>query len=80
MSTGVTFVRSEEFSICAAMAPDVLRYVMGFGGTPDSALTDRWKILTGSSCSRYGCVSTEGFAADPSDPHSSGEAVVTAPT
>ena len=37
MSTGVTFVRAEEFSdLRTYAAPDVLRYVMGFGGTPDS--------------------------------------------
>lgn len=66
MSTGVTFVRSEEFSDLRSYgAPDVLRYVMGFGGTPDSALTGPMqKILDGASCSRYGCVST-GWALPP---------------
>ncbi|MGH3969797.1 MAG: dihydrodipicolinate reductase, partial [Mycobacterium sp.] len=40
MSTGVTFVRCEEFSDLRTYdAPDVLRHVMGFGGTPDIALT-----------------------------------------
>ena len=36
MSTGVTFVRAEEFSDLRTYgAPDVLRHVMGFGGTPE---------------------------------------------
>ncbi len=40
MSTGVTFVRAEEFSdLRTYEAPDVLRHVMGFGDTPDKALT-----------------------------------------
>src|ERR1700727_1539111 len=40
MSTGVTFVRSEEFSDLRTYgAPDVLRYVMGFHGTPDAFVT-----------------------------------------
>lgn len=40
MSTGVTFVRAEEFSdMCTYDAPDVLRHVMGFGGTPENALS-----------------------------------------
>lgn len=49
MSTGATFVRSEDFSDLRTYgAPDVLRYVMGFGGTPDSALTGPMqKLLDG---------------------------------
>ena len=40
MSTGVTFVRAEEFSDLRTYdAPDVLRHVMGFGDTPEKALT-----------------------------------------
>ena len=40
MSTGVTFLRAEEFSDLRTYdAPDVLRHVMGFGDTPDKALT-----------------------------------------
>lgn len=40
MSTGVTFVRAEEFSDLRTYdAPDVLRHVMGFGETPEKALT-----------------------------------------
>ncbi len=49
MSTGVTFVRAEEFSDLRTYgAPDVLRHVMGFGGTPDSALSGPMqKLLNG---------------------------------
>ena len=40
MATGVTFVRAEEFSDLRTYdAPDVLRDVMGFGDTPEKALT-----------------------------------------
>jgi hypothetical protein len=39
MSTGITHVRAEEFSDLRTYgAPDVLRHVMGFGGTPESAI------------------------------------------
>jgi hypothetical protein len=39
-STGVTFVRAEEFSdLRSYQAPDVLRHVMGFGEVPEKALT-----------------------------------------
>ena len=38
MSSAVTFVRAEEFSdIRTYGAPDVVRHIMGFGGTPDEA-------------------------------------------
>ena len=49
MSTGVTFVRAEEFSDLRTYdAPDVLRYVMGFGDTPEKALTGPMqKLLDG---------------------------------
>ena len=40
MSTGVTFVRAEEFSDLRTYgAPDVLRHVMGFGGPPEVAMS-----------------------------------------
>jgi 2,4-diaminopentanoate dehydrogenase len=40
LATGITFVRAEEFSDLRTYdAPDVLRYVMGFGGTPETALS-----------------------------------------
>jgi hypothetical protein len=49
MSTGLTFVRAEEFSdLRTYEAPDVLRYVMGFGDTPEKALTGPMqKLLDG---------------------------------
>lgn len=68
MSTEVTFVRCEEFSDLRSYgAPDVLRYVMGFGGTPDSALTGPMqKLLTGGFAQSVRlCVDRLGFAADP---------------
>ena len=68
MSTGVTFVRAEEFSDLRTYgAPDVLRYVMGFGGTPDSALTGPMqKLLNGGFFQSVRlCVDKLGFAADP---------------
>ena len=71
MSTGVTFVRAEEFSDLRTYgAPDVLRHVMGFGGTPDSALTGPMqKLLDGGfGQSVRLCVDRLGFAADPADP------------
>ena len=49
MSTGVTFVRAEEFSdLRTYEAPDVLRHVMGFGETPDKALTGPMQKLLDS--------------------------------
>src|ERR1700748_594898 len=68
MSTGVTFVRSEEFSDLRTYgAPDVLRHVMGFGGTPDKALTGPMqKILDGGFIQSVRlCVDRLGFAAGP---------------
>ncbi|MBU3706376.1 MAG: dihydrodipicolinate reductase [Mycobacterium sp.] len=49
MSTGITYVRAEEFSDLRTYgAPDVLRHVMGFGGTPESALRGPMqKLLNG---------------------------------
>jgi hypothetical protein len=67
MSTGVTFVRSEEFSDLRTYgAPDVLRHVMGFGGTPDSALSGPMqKLLDGGFIQSVRlCVDRLGFAAD----------------
>src|ERR1700751_5774236 len=82
MSTGVTFVRSEEFSDLRTFgAPDVLRYVMGFGGTPDKALTGPMqKILDGGFVQSVRlCVDRLGFAADPQIRTSQEVAVATAP-
>src|SRR6202012_983459 len=82
MSTGVTFVRSEEFSDLRSYgAPNVLRHVMGFGGTPDSALTGPMqKILDGGFIQsvRLG-VDRLGFAAESEVRASQEIAVATAP-
>src|ERR1700684_2697069 len=67
MSTGVTFVGSEEFSDLRTYgAPDVLRHVMGFGGTPDKALTGPMqKILDGGFFQSVRlCVDRLAFAAN----------------
>jgi 2,4-diaminopentanoate dehydrogenase len=82
MSTGVTFVRAEEFSDLRTYgAPDVLRHVMGFGGTPDSALTGPMqKLLDGGFAQSVRlCVDQLGFAADPQIRSSQEVAVATAP-
>src|ERR1700739_2168532 len=82
MSTGVTFVRSEEFSDLRTYgAPDVLRYVMGFGGTPDKALTGPMqKILDGGFIQSVRlCVDRLGFAAEPQIRTSQEIAVASAP-
>ena len=68
MSTGVNFIRAEEFSdLRTYAAPDVLRYVMGFGGAPEQALTGPMqKILNGGFFQSVRlCVDKFGFAADP---------------
>ncbi|HET9877163.1 MAG TPA: dihydrodipicolinate reductase [Mycobacterium sp.] len=82
MSTGVTFVRSEEFSdVRTYGAPDVLRSVMGFGGPPDDALDGPMQKLLGSGFiqSVRLCVDRLGFAADPHIHSSQEVAVATAP-
>ncbi len=82
MSTGVTFVRCEEFSDLRTYgAPDVLRSVMGFGGTPDSALTGPMQKLLNSGFIQSArlCVDRLGFAADPQIRSSQEVAVATAP-
>ena len=82
MSTGVTLVRSEEFSDLRTYgAPDVLRYVMGFGGTPDTALTGPMqRLLDGGFIQSVRlCVDRLGFAADPQIRTSQEVAVATAP-
>ena len=68
MSTGVTFVRAEEFSDLRTYdAPDVVRHVMGFGDTPDKALTGPMqKLLDGGFIQAVKMVvDTVGFNADP---------------
>jgi hypothetical protein len=82
MSTGVTFVRSEEFSDLRSYgAADVLRYVMGFGGTPDSALTGPMqKLLDGGFTQSIRlCIDQLGFAAEPEIRTSQEVAVASAP-
>ncbi len=82
MSTGVTFVRAEEFSDLRTYdAPDVLRYVMGFGDTPDKALTGPMqKLLDGGFIQSVRMiVDTMGFAAQARVRATQEIAVATAP-
>ncbi len=82
MSTGVTFVRAEEFSDLRTYdAPDVLRYVMGFGDTPEKALTGPMqKLLDGGFIQSVRmCTDEMGFAADPKIRSTQELAVATAP-
>ncbi len=65
MSSAVTFVRAEEFSDMRTYnAPDVLRWVMGFGGTPDEAYkSPMLGLLSGGfTQSVRMCLDTLGFA------------------
>ncbi|HXW46413.1 MAG TPA: hypothetical protein VEL03_16615 [Streptosporangiaceae bacterium] len=49
LSSAVTYVRAEEFSdIRTYNAPDVIRHVMGFGGSPQDALDSPMAALLGS--------------------------------
>ena len=82
MSTGVTFVRAEEFSDLRTYdAPDVLRYVMGFGDTPEKALSGPMqKLLDGGFMQSVRmCVDELGFAANPHIRATQEIAVATAP-
>ena len=82
MSTGVTFVRAEEFSDLRTYdAPDVLRYVMGFGDTPEKALTGPMqKLLDGGFIQSVKMiVDTMGFNAEPQIRATQEIAVATAP-
>jgi len=68
MSTAVTFVRAEEFSDLRTYdAPDVLRHVMGFGETPDKALTGPMQKMldAGFIQAVRMCVDQLGFRAEP---------------
>ena len=48
LSSAVTYVRAEEFSdIRTYNAPDVVRHIMMFGGTPEEAMGGRC-----AACSR----------------------------
>ncbi|BBY31451.1 dihydrodipicolinate reductase [Mycolicibacterium sediminis] len=82
MSTGVTFVRAEEFSDLRTYdAPDVVRHVMGFGDTPEKALRGPMqKLLDGGFIQSVKMiVDTVGFAADPRIRATQEIAVATAP-
>lgn len=82
MATGVTFVRAEEFSDLRTYdAPDVVRHVMGFGNTPDRALSGPMqKLLDGGFMQAVKMVVDQmGFAADPRIRSSQEIAVATAP-
>ena len=82
MSTGVTFVRAEEFSDLRTYdAPDVLRYVMGFGDTPEKALTGPMqKLLDGGFIQSVKMIVDKmGFNADPQIRATQEIAVATAP-
>lgn len=68
MSTGVTFVRAEEYSdLRTYEAPQVLRHVMGFGGAPDKALTGPMQKMldAGFIQAVRMCLDQLGFATDP---------------
>jgi 2,4-diaminopentanoate dehydrogenase len=82
MSTGLTFVRAEEFSdLRTYEAPDVLRYVMGFGNTPEKALTGPMqKLLDGGFIQSVKMiVDKAGFNIDPKIRARQEIAVATAP-
>jgi 2,4-diaminopentanoate dehydrogenase len=82
MSTGVTFVRAEEFSDLRTYgAPDVLRDVMGFGDTPEKALTGPMQKLLDSGFIQAArmCIDQIGFRADPRIRATQEIAVATAP-
>jgi 2,4-diaminopentanoate dehydrogenase len=82
MSTGVTFVRAEEFSDLRTYgAPDVLRDVMGFGDTPEKALTGPMQKMLDSGFIQAArmCVDKIGFNADPKVRATQEIAVATAP-
>ena len=81
MATGVTFVRAEEFSDLRTYdAPDVLRDVMGFGDTPEKALTGpQQKLLNGGFIQAVRMIVDKiGFRADPTIRSSEEIAVATA--
>ncbi|AMO63067.1 putative dihydrodipicolinate reductase-like protein [Mycolicibacterium phlei] len=81
-STGVRFVRAEEFSDLRSYdAPDVVRHVMGFGEVPDKALSGPMqKLLDGGFIQAVKMVVDKaGFRADPKIRSSQEIAVATAP-
>jgi hypothetical protein len=65
LSSAITFVRGEEFSdIRTYDAPDVIRYIMGFAGTPEEAMASPMLGLlsAGFEQSVRMCLDTLGFA------------------
>ncbi len=81
LSTGVTFVRAEEYSDLRTYdAPEVLRHVMGFGGSPDQALTGPMQKMldAGFIQAVRMCVDQLGFATDPKVRTSQAVAIATA--
>ncbi|MDG5486186.1 NAD(P)H-dependent amine dehydrogenase family protein [Mycolicibacterium gadium] len=81
-STGVTFVRAEEYSdLRTYEAPDVVRHVMGFGEVPDKALSGPMqKLLDGGFIQAVRMiVDKAGFNADPKVRSTQEIAVATAP-
>jgi hypothetical protein len=81
LSSAITFVRGEEFSdIRTYNAPDVVRHIMGFGGTPEEAMSGPMLgLLTGGfTQSVQMCLDTLGFA-DAEIRSSHDVAVATAP-
>ncbi|MCT7657285.1 NAD(P)H-dependent amine dehydrogenase family protein [Mycobacterium deserti] len=81
-STGVTFVRAEEFSdLRTYEAPDVVRHVMGFGEVPDKALSGPMqKLLDGGFIQAVRMIVDKmGFDTDPKVRSSQEIAVATAP-
>jgi hypothetical protein len=82
LSAAVTQVRAEEFSDLRTYdAPDVIRHVMGFGGTPEQALASPMAGLLsgGFKSSVRMIVDAMGFAADGSVRTTQEIAVATAP-
>ena len=65
LSSAITYVRGEEYSdLRTYNAPDVVRHIMGFGGTPDEAMTGPMLALltNGFTQSVQMCLDTLGFA------------------
>ena len=82
VSARMTHVRAEEFSdIRTYGAPDVIRHVMGFGGTPEEAFGSPMAALLGGGfkASVRMVVAEMGFDADPSIETVQEVAVATAP-
>ena len=82
VSARITHVRAEEFSdIRTYGAPDVIRHVMAFGGTPEEALASPMAALLGGGfrSSVRMVVAEMGFKADPHIETLQEVAVATAP-